>query len=76
MNKITKQLSLDLVEISHHVVNTRQNDKLTRALEITITNSGYPYTIPPEAYVYVRGKRADGKSAFYEVSEIDRNTEI
>ncbi len=74
MNKITKQLSLDLVEISHHVVNTRQNDKLTRALEITITNSGYPYTIPPEAYVYVRGKRADGKSAFYEVSEIDRNT--
>lgn len=72
MNKITKQLSLDLIEISHNIVNARENDKLTRALEITITNSGYPYTIPPEAYVYVRGKRADGKSAFYEVSEMKR----
>ncbi len=72
MNKITKQLSLDLIEISHHVVNTRQNDKLTRALEITITNSGYPYTIPLEAFVYVCGKRADGKSAFYKVREMNR----
>ena len=41
MNKITQQLSLDLVEISHNVINARQNDRLTRDINITITNSGH-----------------------------------
>ena len=67
MNKITQQLSLDLVEISHNVINARQNDRLTRDINITITNNGQEYELPETAFVYLRGKRTDGKPIFYPV---------
>lgn len=65
MDKITQSITLDLVEISHNVVNARQGDRLTRDLIITITNNGKDYEIPESSYVYIRGKRADGESVFY-----------
>ena len=72
MNKITQQLSLDLVEISHNVINARQNDRLTRDINITITNNGQEYELPETAFVYLRGRRADGKPIFYNVEVTDR----
>ena len=53
MNKIIQQLSLDLVEISHNVINARQNDRLTRDINITITNNGQEYELPETAFVYL-----------------------
>ncbi len=70
MNKITQKLSLDLVEMSHNVINARQNDRLTRDLYITITNNGHEYELPETAFVYLRGKRTDGKAIFYPVEII------
>ena len=67
MNKITQQLSLDLVEISHNIINARQNDRLTRDINITITNYGQEYDLPETAFAYLRGKRTDGKPIFYPV---------
>ncbi len=67
MNKITQKLSLDLVEISHNVINARQNDRLTRDLYITITNNGQERQLQETEYVYLRGKRTDGKPIFYSV---------
>ena len=72
MNKITQQLSLDLVEMSHNVINARQNDRLTRDINITITNYGQEYDLPETAFAYLRGKRTDGKPIFYPV-EIKNN---
>lgn len=72
MDKITQQLSLDLVEISHNVINARQNDMLTRDLYITITNNGAEYKLPEGAFVYLRGMRTDGKSVFYSAEIEDR----
>ncbi|MCI8365233.1 MAG: BppU family phage baseplate upper protein [Eubacterium sp.] len=72
MNKITQQLSLDLVEISHNVINARQNDQLTRDINITITNNGQEYELPETAFAYLRGKRADTKPVFYSVEIVDR----
>lgn len=72
MNKITQKLSLDLVEISHNVINARQNDRLTRDINITITNNGQEYELPETAFVYLRGRRADGKPIFYNVEVTDR----
>ena len=72
MNKIIQQLSLDLVEISHNVINARQNDRLTRDINITITNNGQEYELPETAFVYLRGKRTDGKPIFYNVEITDR----
>lgn len=74
MEKITQSITLDLVEISHNVVNARQGDRLTRDLIITITNNGKDYEIPNSSYVYLRGKRADGGSVFYSVTMKDMNT--
>lgn len=74
MEKITQSITLDLVEISHNVVNARQGDRLTRDLIITITNNGKGYEIPNSSYVYLRGKRADGGSVFYSVTMKDMNT--
>lgn len=71
MDKITQQLSLDLVEISHNVINARQNDRLTRDLYITITNNGQEYVLPETSFVYLRGKRTDGKPIFYPVEIIN-----
>lgn len=71
MNKITQQLSLDLVEISHNVINARQNDRLTRDLYITITNNGQEYELHETSFVYLRGKRTDGKPIFYSVEIIN-----
>ena len=67
MNKITQQLSLDLVEMSHNVINARQNDRLTRDINITITNYGQEYDLPETAFAYLRGNRTDGKPIFYPV---------
>ena len=72
MNKITQQLSLDLVEISHNVINARQNDRLTRDINMTITNNGQEYELPETAFVYLRGRRTDGKPIFYNVEITDR----
>lgn len=72
MNKITQQLSLDLVEISHNVINARQNDMLTRDLYISITNNGAAYELPETAFAYLRGRRTDGKTIFYSVELEDR----
>ncbi len=72
MNKITQQLSLDLVEISNNVINARQNDRLTRDIIITITNNGQEYELPETAFVYLRGRRADGKPIFYNIEVTDR----
>lgn len=71
IKEIEQSLELDLVNIQHNIVTARQGDKLTRTLNVTITNNGYPYTIPSSAYVYLRGYRADGKVIFYlgEVSD-------
>ena len=75
MNKITQQLSLDLVEISHNVINARQNDRLTRDLYITITNNGAEYgELPETAFAYLRGRRTDGKPVFYNIEISDRKT--
>lgn len=71
MNKITQKLSLDLVEISHNVINARQNDRLTRDLYITITNNGQERELQETEYVYLRGKRTDGKPIFYSVEIIN-----
>ena len=71
MKHIKQNLSLDMIEISHNVVNARENDKLIRDLDITITERGYSYPIQLGAYVYVRGKRADGKSVFYSAEITD-----
>lgn len=71
MNKITQKLSLDLVEISHNVINARQNDRLTRDLYITITNNGQEYELHETSFVYLRGKRTDGKPIFYSVEIIN-----
>ena len=71
MNKITQKLSLDLVEISHNVINARQNDRLTRDLYITITNNGQERELQETEYVYLRGKRTDGKPTFYSVEIIN-----
>ena len=67
MEKITQSFTLDLVEISHNVINARQNDRLTRDINITITNNGQEYELPETAFVYLRGKRTDGKPIFYPV---------
>ncbi len=72
MNKITQQLSLDLVEISHNVINARQNDRLTRDINITITNNGQEYELPETSFIYLRGKRTDGKPIFYSAEIINR----
>ena len=72
MNKITQQLSLDLVEISHNVINARQNDKLTRDINITITNNGQERELGETEFVYLRGRRTDGKPIFYPVDIINR----
>lgn len=72
MNKITQQLSLDLVEISHNVINARQNDRLTRDINITITNNGQQYELPETSFIYLRGKRTDGKPIFYSAEIINR----
>lgn len=72
MKHIEQQLSLDMVEISHNVVNARENDKLIRDLDITLTEKGYSYPIQLGAYVYIRGKRADGKSVFYSADIVDQ----
>ena len=74
MEKITQSITLDLVEISHNVVNARQGDRLTRDLIITITNNGKDYEIPNGSYVYLRGERADGKSVFYSAIIKDSKT--
>lgn len=74
MDKITQSITLDLVEISHNVVNARQGDRLTRDLIITITNNGKDYEIPNGSYVYLRGERADGKSVFYSAIIKDSKT--
>ena len=71
MNKITQQLSLDLVEISHNVINARQNDRLTRDINITITNSGHERELQETEFVYLRGKRTDGKPIFYSAKIIN-----
>ncbi len=71
MNKITQSITLDLIEISHNVINAMQGDRLTRNLVITITDNGKPYQIETSAYVYLRGKRADGKSVFYNATVKD-----
>lgn len=71
MNKITQQLSLDLVEISHNVINARQNDRLTRDLYITITNNGQERELQETEFVYLRGKRTDGKPIFYSAEIIN-----
>lgn len=73
MKHIKQQLSLDMVEISHNVVNARENDKIIRDLDITLTEKGYSYPIQSGAYVYIRGKRADGKSVFYSANIVDQN---
>ncbi len=72
MNKITQQLSLDLVEMSHNIINARQNDRLTRDINITITNNGQEYELPETAFAYLRGRRTDGKPIFYNVEITDR----
>lgn len=72
MNKITQKLSLDLVEISHNVINARQNDMLTRDLYISITNNGAANELPETAFAYLRGRRTDGKTVFYNVEIEDR----
>ncbi len=71
MNKITQQLSLDLVELSHNVINARQNDRLTRDLYITITNNGQERELQETEFVYLRGKRTDGKPIFYSAEIIN-----
>lgn len=71
MNKITQKLSLDLVEMSHNIINARQNDRLTRDLYITITNNGAEYVLPEDVFIYLRGRRTDGKSVFYSVEIIN-----
>ena len=71
MNKITQQLSLDLVEISHNVINARQNDRLTRDINITITNNGHERELQETEFVYLRGKRTDGKPIFYSAEIIN-----
>lgn len=71
MNKITQQLFLDLVDLSHNVINARQNDRLTRDLYITITNNGQEYELHETSFVYLRGKRTDGKPIFYPVEIIN-----
>ncbi len=71
MNKITQQLSLDLVEICHNVINARQNDRLTRDINITITNNGQEYELPETSFIYLRGKRTDEKPIFYPVEIIN-----
>lgn len=77
MNKITQKLSLDLAEISHHVINARQNDILTRDLYITITNNGAEYgELPETAFAYLRGRRTDGKPVFYNVEITDRKNGV
>lgn len=73
MKHIKQNLSLDMVEISHNVVSARENDKIVRDLDITITENGYSYPIQSGAYVYIRGKRADGKSVFYSVDIVDQD---
>ena len=72
MNKITQQLSLDLVEMSYNIINARQNDRLTRDINITITNNGQEYELPETAFAYLRGRRTDGKPIFYNVEITDR----
>ena len=72
MNKVTQQLSLDLVEISHNVINARQNDKLIRDINITITNKGHEHELQETEFVYLRGKRTDGKPIFYSAEIISR----
>lgn len=71
MEKITQFLTLDLVEISHNVINARQNDKLTRDIIITITSNGKEYELPETSFIYLRGKRTDEKPIFYPVEIIN-----
>lgn len=70
MQKITQSITLDLIEIQHNVVNAHEGDKLVRNLDITITDKGCPYPIPNGSFTYLRGKRADGRSVFYNIAEI------
>ena len=72
MEKITQFLTLDLVEISHNVINARQNDRLTRDINITIANNGQEYELPETSFIYLRGKRTDGKPIFYSAEIINR----
>lgn len=72
MNKITQQLYLDLVEISHNVINARQNDRLTRDINITITDNGQERELKETEFIYLRGRRTDGKPIFYPVDIINR----
>lgn len=73
MEQITQSITLDLVGISHNVVNARLNDKLTRDLRITITNNGREYEITDDSYVYLRAKRADGKSVLFPAKILENN---
>jgi hypothetical protein len=72
VEKITQFLTLDLVEISHNVINARQNDRLTRDINITIANNGQEYELPETSFIYLRGKRTDGKPIFYSAEIINR----
>lgn len=70
LKKITQSITLDMIEIQHNVVNAQKGDQLVRNLEITITNKGCPYPIPDGSFTYLRGRRADGRSVFYNIAEI------
>ncbi len=70
MKKITQSITLDLIEIQHNVINAHKGDQLVRNLDITITDKGSPYPIPDASFIYLRGKRADGRSVFYNIAEI------
>ena len=77
MENITQTLTLDLVEIQHHVINARQGDRLVRDLNIIVTNNGSRYEIPDNAIVRLRGHRPDNQSIFYDGAVIDpRNGSI
>lgn len=70
LKKITQSITLDMIEIQHNVVNAQKGDQLVRNLEITITDKGCPYPIPDGSFTYLRGRRADGRSVFYNIAEI------
>lgn len=64
---IIRKANMDFLTGGHPVlVNAVENDRYVRALELTLTDGGVPWTVPEDARVLVSYSRPDGSCGCYD----------
>lgn len=63
---IIRKANMDFLTGGHPVlVNAVENDRYVRALELTLTDGGVPWSVPEDARILVSYSRADGSCGCY-----------